>query len=497
MQLLKGHLRVFHHRAFGNFQLQHGRVQRRVVEHLGDLLVKVTMAKQPAGNVHRNKLQRPPLGLPLHHLQAGLTQHPGVDIGDQPGALGNRDELPGRHQPALRMLPAHQRLDADHLAAEQVMHGLVIHPEFFLLQCPTQLPGGLDPLLGMGGQLFGVQRIARAAVALGLEQRRIGIAQQLLGAQGVAGEQADADADADEQALAVDLERRFHAVDDALRQSGGLAHLRAVLGQYGKFVTTQAGQGHAVAQQRLQALTDHLEQLVADVVAEAVVNALEVVQVEQQQGAAALVGLGRRQCLLGAVVEQQAVGQVGERVVMSEIRQLTLGMLDRADVAEHRDVMTQLAAVIADGANRLPLRIHLAAFAPVPDLAAPLALLRQGGVNLLVERRTVTAGFELARALAEHFVLVVAGDLHERPVHVHDQAIAVGHQYPFQGAVEHRGSHAQALAVLAAQAHTDADEIEQAGARDKNQQGATQHPEMRADQLPAGDMLRRIEKTVQ
>ncbi|MNP46300.1 hypothetical protein D3C76_1402900 [compost metagenome] len=159
--------------------------------------------------------------------------------------------------------------------------------------------------------------------------------------------------------------------------------------------------------------------------------------------------------------------------------------------------MTQLAAVIADGANRLPLRIHLAAFAPVPDLAAPLALLRQGGVNLLVERRTVTAGFELARALAEHFVLVVAGDLHERPVHVHDQAIAVGHQYPFQGAVEHRGSHAQALAVLAAQAHTDADEIEQAGARDKNQQGATQHPEMRADQLPAGDMLRRIEKTVQ
>ncbi|MNJ79547.1 hypothetical protein D3C77_776070 [compost metagenome] len=82
MELFQRDFVVFHHRAFGDFQFQHGRGQAGFMQHLGNLLVEVAVAKQATGNIHRHKRQRPPAGLPLHHLRTGLTQHPGVDIGD-------------------------------------------------------------------------------------------------------------------------------------------------------------------------------------------------------------------------------------------------------------------------------------------------------------------------------------------------------------------------------------------------------------------------------
>ncbi|MNO99281.1 hypothetical protein D3C76_910470 [compost metagenome] len=349
----------------------------------------------------------------------------------------------------------------------------------------------------MGRQLFGVQRVTGTPTSLGLEQRRVGIAQQLLGAQGIAGEQADTNTCADEQALLIELEGLLHRINDILRQCCSLADLRALLGEYGKLVATQASQGHAATEQRLETLAHHFEQLITDIVPKAVVDALEMVQVQQQQGTTALVGLGRGQRLFGAVVEQQAVRQVGERIMMGQVGQLALAVLDRADIAEHRHIVAELAAVIADRADGLPLRVHLATLAPVPDLAAPLALFGQGRVDLLIEHRPMPPGLELARALADDLVLFVPGDLHERPVHMHDHPVSISHQHAFKGAVEHRRSHAQTLAVFAAQACADTDEIQQAGSGSEDQQGAAQHPDIGTEQLPAGQLLRIIEKTAQ
>lgn len=125
--------------------------------------------------------------------------------------------------------------------------------------------------------------------------------------------------------------------------------------------------------------------------AQAIVDALKVVQVQQQQGTTALVGLSRRQGLLDAVGEQQAVGQAGQRVVVGQVGQFLLRMLDCADVTEYRHVMAQFTIVVANGANGLPLRVDFAAFAPVPDFPAPLALIGQRGEDLLVERQPMAA----------------------------------------------------------------------------------------------------------
>ncbi len=377
------------------------------------------------------------------------------------------------------------------------MYRLEVHPQFILLQGPTQFSGGLDPMLCMGGQLFGVQRIAGPPVAFGLVQRRVGIAQQLLGTQGIAGVKADSDAGADEQTVALELKRLTHTLDDALRQLARLADLLAVLDQHAEFVAAQTRKGHTVTQHLPQTLAHQLQQLVANGMAQAVVYALEVIQVQQQQGATALVGLRRRQCLLHPVGKQQAVGQASQRVVVGQIGKFLFRMLDGADVTEHRHVMAELTFVVANGANSLPLRVDLAAFAPIPDFTAPLALLGQGGENLLVEGQAMVAGLELARALADDLILLVAGDAHEGTIDVHDQALAVGHQHTFEGTVEHRGSHAQPFTVFTTQTRAMADEIEQAHARHIDQQGTEQHPDHHVDLPPHGQCQGIVSHAVQ
>jgi hypothetical protein len=79
--------------------------------------------------------------------------------------------------------------------------------------------------------------------------------------------------------------------------------------------------------------------VIADGVAEAVVDHLEVIQIEHQQGTAALLSLRRSQRLLGAVGEQQAVGQIGQRIVVRQANQFVFRVLDRADVGKHRHVV--------------------------------------------------------------------------------------------------------------------------------------------------------------
>ncbi len=51
--------------------------------------------------------------LPPLRLPARLLDHPRADRHDEPGLLGDVDELAGHEQPALGMVPSQQRLDAD------------------------------------------------------------------------------------------------------------------------------------------------------------------------------------------------------------------------------------------------------------------------------------------------------------------------------------------------------------------------------------------------
>ena len=78
------------------------------------------------------------------------------------------------------------------------------------------------------------------------------------------------------------------------------------------------------------------EQLVADRVAERVVDGLEAVEVDEQHAEHAIVASHARERLLEAVGEHDPVGQAGERVVQHLVGELRLEALLVGEVADDR-----------------------------------------------------------------------------------------------------------------------------------------------------------------
>ena len=88
------------------------------------------------------------------------------------------------------------------------------------------------------------------------------------------------------------------------------------LGEVEELVATEAAQGVRGAGDRLEAVRDGHQQLVADEVAVGVVDALEVVQVQQEERRRARPGArSSARAWDESVLEQRPVGQSGERVV--------------------------------------------------------------------------------------------------------------------------------------------------------------------------------------
>jgi len=85
------------------------------------------------------------------------------------------------------------------------------------------------------------------------------------------------------QADRVHGERRGQPVPQRCREGEGLIEV-GPRQQYGELVAAEAGEQVAATQGRSQALPDHGQQLVSGVVAQAVVDLLEPVEIEQQQG---------------------------------------------------------------------------------------------------------------------------------------------------------------------------------------------------------------------
>ena len=113
------------------------------------------------------------------------------------------------------MLPAQQRLAADHLAAAQVDRGLVMQDELAVAQ-------GVDEL-GLDGELVRhprvhlgrVEHVARAG-RLRLSQRRFRILEQRIGGGTIDGKERDAHAHRHAQVVAVEREALLQRLHDAV-----------------------------------------------------------------------------------------------------------------------------------------------------------------------------------------------------------------------------------------------------------------------------------------
>ncbi len=118
--------------------------------------------------------------------------------------------------------------------------------------------------------------------------------------------------------------------------------------EHGELVAAQPRHRVRGAHGRDEAAGHVPEQLVARVVAERVVDLLEVVQVEEEEGQGGTDARGDAQGLLQAVAEQGAIGQVGQRVVQGLVAQ-RVGLLARGHVALHRDPVGDVAGGVGHG----------------------------------------------------------------------------------------------------------------------------------------------------
>ena len=124
-------------------------------------------------------------------------------------------------------------------------------------------------------------------------------------------------------AAGAEVERLAQHVEDAL---GDL--LRAALDQHDELVAAEAADRVGLAQHAGDPRGDDAQQLVADRVAEGVVDALEAVEVDEHRRRLGAAAAGVGEHLLGAVHDQRAVGQAGERVVQRLVAQLAGLLLD-------------------------------------------------------------------------------------------------------------------------------------------------------------------------
>ena len=119
--------------------------------------------------------------------------------------------------------------------------------------------------------------------------------------------------------MAGDVEGPRERLDDLGRHLRRVLRLLQALEGHDELVAAQARERVALADAALHARGDLLEQQVADLVAERVVDVLEAVEVDEQQRERLPAAARSDDALLEAVVEQHAVGQIGERIARREV----------------------------------------------------------------------------------------------------------------------------------------------------------------------------------
>jgi len=203
------------------------------------------------------------------------------------------------------------------------------------------------------------------------------------------GAESDPDARTYHDVVSCDCERRLQQVYELVghADSGGTIRVRQ---HHRELVAAQAGEGVRRAQFGVQAGSDLLQDQVASLVTERVVDLVEAVQVEQQEAHPAAGPPRGANRLLQAVEQQGAVGQTGERVTQGVMDKGGLSLFACGDVQSHPDQAFRAPGWIPDhtALGRQPAHFSTR----VAD-----AELGRSAVLIYPEPRPSTAGWHRAR----------------------------------------------------------------------------------------------------
>ena len=149
----------------------------------------------------------------------------------------------------------------------------------------------------------------------------------------VAGRQRDADAGADDEFVAVHFVGLAHDLDQRGGERARFVGIAERKLHDGEFVAAETRDHVAVAQAFAEPLRHGLQQLVADRMAERVVDAFEMIEIEAvHREALAAARRTRASNSLSRSLNKHAVGQIGQRIVMRHIGDARFGLLALGDV---------------------------------------------------------------------------------------------------------------------------------------------------------------------
>ncbi len=410
---------VVHQHAFGELELEHRAVGAGLGECALDAFDEADGAELHGRQVHRHRHRRQPGVAPAARLEQRLVQHPVADRQHQAPRFRHRDKGIRRHQAELGVLPADQRLAADERTIGQRQLRLEVQHE--LLRGDRLREPALHLQLGerRDGHLGLEEAAAGAALGLGVVHRRVGMLDERLGAAAVAREQRDADRRRHRDRRALHLERRADGGEQLVRHllhAGG----RGVAGeQHHELVAAEARDEVAGAQRAGDAACHRLQQRIAGKVAERVVHALEVVEVDEQQRERGAARAGLRHQRLGLLDEGVAVRQAGERIVVREVVD-ALARLDAVAQVAHDRHAQALALVV----QRAHDELHRDAAAVLVVDRGLVGDLGAGGHDR-ADALALVGGDEVQRGPAAHLVQRVAHQRQQRRVDVGDDTVLV------------------------------------------------------------------------
>ena len=235
------------------------------------------------------------------------------------------------------MMPTDQGLDADQPPTRNLDLRLIVQNELLALHRVPEFPLERFLMLELHIELFLEQSVATTAGGLGLVQGEVCVLQQLLDLDAVPREERHADTRADDHLLVMDLKGLIDRLDQALAQEIGLSGAMRAHLHHGELVAAEPGTGIRLANAGGDPLGHRDQEIVAREVAERIVDVLEVVEIDQQQGDRLVASAGLGDSVLQAVVQQDPIGQPGQRVVMRHVVNLLLGSLALGYVVEHPD----------------------------------------------------------------------------------------------------------------------------------------------------------------
>ena len=340
-------------------------------------------------------------------------------------------------------MPAEQGLHAGHPVLPEVILRLVDKAELVSFETPPQRVLQKEPGRCLLSQFAGEEPEIAYAEFLGLVHGHVGFFEQRLRRPAVIGKDGDAEGGAEKDPVP----RRIHGIvqqgEYFLRPGGNLLHGAGLGDEDVKVVAADPGRPVPAAEVAGQPRAHLLQHVVPCEMSEGIVDVLEAVDVQHQEGKAPSVPALPLQLTFQAGVEHGPARKAGKLVEVGAELDLRILEMNLRQVVEDGDVVGDVPVLIMDGGTAEPLGIDFAALPPVPDLPLPLSLVDQGLPEVFVELRRVPVRLEDPGIPSHRLFGAVPRDGGKGRVHHADDARGIGDYDSLHRAGKHGGNDLQ------------------------------------------------------